>query len=328
MREKVHLEVASCFGTLNGLKKVYDTLVNILAIGLRGSLECCTFAVSLLNATTLMLQTFIVLTLLVLVVDALGWVRFLWFISIGYGASIAAIAIALGVMHYDTLSLPSALLLLLGVIYGFRLAGYLLVRELSSANYRKTISYDAKQGSDYPLVASVSIWLSCVLLYLCQMTPVIVRVQQEAERLQPSSVVPIGGGLVWAGIAIAALGLLTEAVADQQKNAAKQLAPQRFVDTGLYRIVRCPNYFGEVIFWTGILTSGLGTMDAWWQWLMALTGYVAIVYIMFSGARRLELRQDHNYGDNPEYQAYKRSTPILFPFVPIYSVKRHKWLRG
>lgn len=279
-----------------------------------------------------MLQTFIILTLLVLAVDALGWVRFLWFISIGYGASIAAIAIALGVLHYDTLSLPSALLILLAVIYGFRLAGYLLVRELRSANYRKTISYDAKQGSDYPLVASISIWLSCVLLYLCQMTPVIVRVQQEAERLQPSSGLPFfgggGGGLAWAGIAIAALGLLTEAVADQQKSAAKKLAPQRFVDTGLYRIVRCPNYFGEVIFWTGILISGLGTMDAWWQWLMALTGYVAIVYIMFSGARRLELRQDHNYGEDPEYQAYKQSTPILLPFVPIYSVKRHKWLKG
>lgn len=279
-----------------------------------------------------MLQTFIILTLLVLAVDALGWVRFLWFISIGYGASIAAIAIALGIMHYDTLSLPSALLILLAVIYGFRLAGYLLVRELRSANYRKTISYDAKQGSDYPLVASLSIWLSCVLLYLCQMTPVIVRVEQEAERLHPPSDLPFfgggGGGLVWAGIAIAALGLLTEALADQKKSAAKKLAPQRFVDTGLYRIVRCPNYFGEVIFWTGILVSGLGTMDAWWQWLMALTGYVAIVYIMFSGARRLELRQDHNYGEDPEYQAYKQSTPILLPFVPIYSVKRHKWLRG
>lgn len=275
-----------------------------------------------------MLQTFIVLTLLVLVVDALGWVRFLWFISIGYGASIAAIAIALGVMHYDTLSLPSALLLLLGMIYGSRLAGYLLVRELRSANYRKTISYDAKQGSDYPLVASISIWLSCVLLYLCQMTPVIVRVQQEAERLQFPSVPLVGEEWAWAGIVVAALGLLTEAVADQQKSAAKKNAPQRFVDTGLYRIVRCPNYFGEVVFWTGILVSGLGTMDAWWQWLMALTGYVAIVYIMFSGARRLELRQEHNYGDDPEYQAYKATTPILLPFVPIYSVKRHKWLRG
>lgn len=276
-----------------------------------------------------MLQTFIILILLVLVVDALGWIRFLWFISIGYGASIAAIAIALYALHYDTLSLPSVALILLAVIYGFRLAGYLLFRELRSANYRKTISYDAKQGRDYPLVASISIWVSCVLLYLCQMTPVIVRVQQEADGLASA----LGASCwtdawAWAGAGIAALGLLTEAVADQQKSNAKKRAPQRFVSTGLYRIVRCPNYFGEIIFWTGILVSGLGVMDAWWQWLMAIVGYVAIVYIMFSGARRLELRQDHNYGNDLDYQAYKLSTPILLPFVPIYSVKRHEWLRG
>ena len=49
---------------------------------------------------------------------------------------------------------------------------------------------------------------------------------------------------------------------------------------------------------------------------------------MFSGARRLELRQDRTYGADPEYLSYVRSTPILLPFVPLYSVKKHKWLVG
>jgi len=54
--------------------------------------------------------------------------------------------------------------------------------------------------------------------------------------------------------------------------------------------------------------------------------YVGIIFVMFSGARRLELRQDKNYGGDPEYQAYVKSVPILLPFVPIYSVKKYKWL--
>ncbi len=28
----------------------------------------------------------------------------------------------------------------------------------------------------------------------------------------------------------------------------------------------------------------------------------------------------------PAYQTYVKTTPILLPFVPIYSVKKHTWL--
>ena len=49
---------------------------------------------------------------------------------------------------------------------------------------------------------------------------------------------------------------------------------------------------------------------------------------MFGGARRLELRQNRNYGADPEYQAYVKKTPILLPLVPFYSVAKYKWLVG
>lgn len=44
--------------------------------------------------------------------------------------------------------------------------------------------------------------------------------------------------------------------------------------------------------------------------------YICIVYIMFGGTRRLEIRQNKNYGDNPEYKTYVKQTPILLPFIP------------
>ena len=47
---------------------------------------------------------------------------------------------------------------------------------------------------------------------------------------------------------------------------------------------------------------------------------------MFSGARRLEVRQNEVYGDDPEYQSYIKKVPIILPFVPVYSVEKHKWL--
>ena len=47
---------------------------------------------------------------------------------------------------------------------------------------------------------------------------------------------------------------------------------------------------------------------------------------MFGGARRLEIRQNKYYGSDPEYQAYVKKTPILLPFIPLYSVEKYKWL--
>ena len=123
-----------------------------------------------------------------------------------------------------------------------------------------------------------------------------------------------------------AFGLIFESVADLQKNASKKKNPKRFCDTGLFTIVRCPNYLGEMIFWTGVLLSGINVLQGFGQWAIALTGYIGIIYVMFSGARRLEVRQNKNYGSDPEYRAYVKSTPILLPFVPLYSVEKYTFL--
>ena len=125
-----------------------------------------------------------------------------------------------------------------------------------------------------------------------------------------------------------ALGVILESVADAQKKAAKKKNINRYVDTGLYRLVRCPNYLGELVIWTGSLVVCIGASCSAWQWIIALIGYIGIVYVMFSGARRLELRQAVTYGNNPEFQEYVSKTPILIPFLPIYSLAKYKWLQA
>lgn len=96
----------------------------------------------------------------------------------------------------------------------------------------------------------------------------------------------------------------------------------------MFRLVQCPNYLGEVLIWTGVFVSGVTTLSGVFEWMIALIGYICIVYIMFGGARRLELRQNKNYGEDPEYQKYVKKTPILLPFIPLYSVAKYKWLVG
>ena len=91
---------------------------------------------------------------------------------------------------------------------------------------------------------------------------------------------------------------------------------------GLYKIVRCPNYFGEILFWTGVFVSGITAYRRVGQWIMAILALIAIVYIMFNGAQRLEKRQNERYGNDPAYREYVNKTPIILPLIPIYHLNK------
>ena len=126
----------------------------------------------------------------------------------------------------------------------------------------------------------------------------------------------------WIGIAISAFGIGLEAVADQQKSQQKAKRPDMVATEQLYKIVRCPNYFGEILFWTGVTVSALDILQGAGQWITVIIAYILIVFIMFNGAQRLEKRQMARYGNNAEYKAYADKTPIIIPFLPVYHLNK------
>ena len=77
---------------------------------------------------------------------------------------------------------------------------------------------------------------------------------------------------------------------------------------------------------TGVFISGIGAVK-FGQFIITLIGYLLILYVMFSGAKRLEVRQNKNYGNDPEYQLYYKKTPAIIPGVPLYSLASYKWLK-
>ena len=256
-----------------------------------------------------------------LAVSALGWIYFIYFFSIGYGFGISALALTLAILFRDVLTVPTAMLCVVMFIFGCRLGLYLLTREKRSPEYKK-ILYGPDAAKKKPLFVVVTVWIFCALLYVGQVSPVAFYLANKAAEAPVSEVLP------WIGAALMAVGVILESVADAQKKAAKKINKNRFVDTGVYKLVRCPNYLGELVIWTGAFIVCFGACCTFWQWVIAAIGYIGIVYVMFSGARRLEIRQNKVYGEDPEYQAYIKKTPILLPFVPIYSVEKHKWLQA
>ena len=251
-----------------------------------------------------------------LIVSAIGFKKYVWFISIGYGYAVAAIGVLLLCMFGGEADAGQIAVCVLFVLYGLRLGGFLTYRELKKASYNNKMKTEIKSGKGMSIIAKCGIWISAALLYACETSPVIFRLENGNAT----------DGWLITGVIIMAIGLITETSADVQKSKAKQVRPGRFVDTGLYRLVRCPNYLGEMTFWTGVFITGITSNAGALQWISALAGYIGIIYVMFGGARRLEMRQDRTYKDDPEYWAYKNKTPIMIPFIPLYSVEKYKWL--
>ncbi len=259
-------------------------------------------------------QTMWILLVVSAVLCCVGFYKFVYFLSIGYGFAVAGEGVVIAILALSRGTWTAALLVqcALFVVYGARLSGFLLVREIKSASYRKTLN--SQTDKPMPIFVKAVIWVFVSALYVAQVSPVYYRAQLPAAGR-------IGSVSTWIGAAIMLLGIVLESLADKQKSAAKQRRPDMVAMDGLYKLCRCPNYLGEIIFWTGVLVSGVTVLRGW-QWLIALVGYVCIVYIMFNGAQRLEKRQNKNYGSKKEYRAYVAKTPILIPFVPLYHLTK------
>ncbi len=254
------------------------------------------------------------------VLCAVGYYKFVYFLSIGYGFAVAGGGIAILVMALiNPTATPIWLLLIQAVLfvaYGVRLSGFLLVRELKNVSFKKTdVAKDtlAKNNEKkMPVFVLATIWICVSVLYTAQVSPMLFRYDNASSDI----IVPL------VGVAVSVFGLILEAVADNQKSAQKKVRPDMVATAGLYKIVRCPNYLGEIIFWTGIFVSGVTTYATVGQWIIAVLAYICIVYIMFNGAQRLEKRQMGRYGDNEEYNTYANKTPIIIPLLPIYHLNK------
>ena len=251
---------------------------------------------------------------------AVGFYKFVYFLSIGYGFAVAFGGIAVLVMYLiNPTAAPLWLLLIeaaLFIAYGVRLSGFLLIREFKNATFKKTdVAKDtlAKNGEKkMPIFVLATIWITVSVLYVAQVSPMLFRYENGATDF----IVPV------IGFAVSVLGLVLESIADKQKSEQKKARPDMVATKGLYKICRCPNYLGEILFWTGVFISGITAYQSVGEWITAIVAYICIVFIMFNGAQRLEKRQMARYGENEEYNSYADKTPIIIPLLPIYHLNK------
>ena len=251
---------------------------------------------------------------------AVGFYKFVYFLSIGYGFAVAFGGVAVLVMYLINPSATPLWIVLiqtaLFIAYGARLSGFLLIRELKNVTFKKTdIAKETLAKNDekkMPIFVLVTIWVSVSVLYVAQVSPMLFRYTNASVDY----ILPV------VGFVISVFGLALESLADKQKSAQKKERPDMVATKGLYKMCRCPNYLGEILFWTGVFVSGVTAYKTVGQWITAVLAYICIVYIMFNGAQRLEKRQMARYGENEEYNAYADKTPIIIPLLPIYHLNK------
>ena len=124
-----------------------------------------------------------------------------------------------------------------------------------------------------------------------------------------------------------ALGFGIEVVADAQKSRWRALpgSKGRYIDTGLWRYSRHPNYFGEWVLWVGqfvLCANGWASMRhggdhagafPFAAWLCALSPLFVYLLLNYgSGVPLLEKSSDERWGTEAAYLAYKKETWIFF----------------
>lgn len=130
------------------------------------------------------------------------------------------------------------------------------------------------------------------------------------------SVQPQAVGAIFAiGAVMWVAGFVIEVVADRQKSRFKAdpVNEGRFINTGLWARSRHPNYFGEILLWAGIAVMAIPYLSGT-QWVVMLSPlFVYALLTRVSGVPTLVRRGQQLWGDDPAYQAYLSSTPLLMP---------------
>jgi len=118
--------------------------------------------------------------------------------------------------------------------------------------------------------------------------------------------------LMVSGLVVGAVGVGLELVADNQLATFRQRPdpqPEDILDTGLWGVIRYPNYLGEMLFWWGVALCGLGAGGAWWVVLGA-----AGMMLLF-GLASIPLKDARMLTKRPAFAAYKERVPALIPGV-------------
>lgn len=122
----------------------------------------------------------------------------------------------------------------------------------------------------------------------------------------------------WAGAAVWTAAFAIEVVADWQKAAFRADPSNRgcFISTGLWSWSQHPNYFGEIMMWSGMTIMALPLLSGWSFIVFMSPLLIFLLLTRVSGINLLDAAGDAKWGNEPDYRAYRARTSVLVPWPP------------
>jgi len=188
------------------------------------------------------------------------------------------------------------------IIWGSRLGAYLFLRILKIGTDDR---FDDRRNNFFKFLG---FWILQATTVWAVLIPAAVYLNLENP--------PAVSLLFWRGSALWLFGFIFEFVSDAQKYSFKNIKANRgmWIQTGLWKFSRHPNYFGETVLWWGIFIMVISSLGIPLLWTIIGPVFITLLLLFVSGIPLLEKSAEKKYGENSEYIEYKRRTSIFIPW--------------
>ncbi|GMH45935.1 hypothetical protein BSKO_13899 [Bryopsis sp. KO-2023] len=192
------------------------------------------------------------------------------------------------------------------LVWTVRLGTFLLYRAIKFGGDSRF-----KEATEKPALYFVYWTMQAAWVWVCCLPLTFLNAKASNPGLGPSDII---------GIILYVTGMLTEVTADFQKLFFKMNPDNRgqFVNVGLWKNARYPNYFGEMLIWWGIFVTSIKGLSGVEFVSVVSPCFVMLLLLTVSGIPLQEKQAKERWGQDPAYQEHRRRTNLLVPIPKFW----------
>ncbi len=196
-------------------------------------------------------------------------------------------------------------------VWGLRLSGRLIKRNLGKPEDFRYAQWRKEWGDKVVIIAFFRVFLVQGIINF-----IVGSASYSIIKYNQFSFNDNHQYIVYAGLLISLTGLFFEVVGDEQLRRHIKKGSRTLMTTGLWSVTRHPNYFGEILIWSGLYLSGF---------TLLFTNSVSVIYYLVLIISPLLMSNvlmkvstpllEKNMEKYDGWQEYTKNVPRLFPWT-------------